>query len=104
MVDRGRLVLRGNVAELRASSGHRQLRLKVVSPHRDWLTGFPDVTVVTDTADELRLSIPPATEPLDVLEAARNAGRVVDFGLEMPTLSQLFLHAAEEPLEPAGRR
>ncbi len=103
MIDLGRLVLRGNVAALRASSGRRQLRLKLAAPDRTWLLRFPGVAVVADSADELRLTVPPGTEPLDVLDAARAAGRVVDFGLDLPTLSQLFLHAAERPLEPGGR-
>ncbi len=94
MIDRGRTVLRGEVATLRASSGRRQLRLHVMSPSRDWLLRFPDVTVVGDEADELRLAVPPGTDPLEVLDAARDAGPVVDFGLDLPTLSQLFLAAA----------
>ncbi len=95
MVDRGRVVLEGSVGRLRASSGRRQLRLHVQPPHRDWLRAFPDVTVVSDEADELRLTLPLGTDPLVVLDAARTAGRVVDFGLDLPTLSQLFLNAAD---------
>ena len=34
----------------------------------------------------------------------RAAGRVVDLGLELPTLSQLFLAAADRTLDPAGVR
>jgi ABC-2 type transport system ATP-binding protein len=94
MIDHGRTVLEGDVAELRAASGGRQLRVHVQTPTRDWLLGFPTVVVVSDEADELRLAIPPGTDPLDVLDAARRAGRVVDFGLDLPTLSQLFLEAA----------
>ncbi|HEU4946634.1 MAG TPA: ATP-binding cassette domain-containing protein [Kribbella sp.] len=101
MVDRGRTVLEGEVATLRASSGRRQLRLHVESPSREWLQPFHDVTVVSDEVDELRLAIPAGTDPLDVLDAARRAGRVVDFGLDLPTLSQLFLAAADESREPA---
>src|SRR5665648_597959 len=71
MVDRGRTVLLGNVAKLRASSGRRQLRLHVEAPNRDWLLAYPDVTVVSDEADDLRLAIPPGIEPLEVLDAAR---------------------------------
>jgi ABC-2 type transport system ATP-binding protein len=93
MIDRGRTVLQGEVAALRASSGRRQLRLHVQTASRDWLLRFPDMTVVSDEADDLRLAIPPGTDPLDVLDAARTAGRVVDFGLDLPTLSQLFLAA-----------
>jgi len=104
MVDHGRTVLLGSVAALRASSGRRQLRLHVEAPNRDWLLAYPDMTVVSDEADELRLAVPLGIEPLDVLDAARAAGRVVDFGLDLPTLSQLFLAAADRTLDPAGVR
>jgi ABC-2 type transport system ATP-binding protein len=104
MVDRGRTVLLGNVATLRASSGRRQLRLHVEAPNRNWLLAFPDVTVASEEADDLRLALPPGIEPLELLDAARAAGRVVDFGLDLPTLSQLFLAAADRTLDPAGVR
>jgi ABC-2 type transport system ATP-binding protein len=104
MVDHGRTVLLGSVATLRASSGRRQLRVHVEAPNRDWLLAFPEVTVVSEEADDLRLAIPPGIEPLDLLDAARAAGRVVDFGLDLPTLSQLFLAAADRTLDPAGVR
>jgi ABC-2 type transport system ATP-binding protein len=104
MVDHGRTVLLGDVSTLRASSDRRQLRLHVMAPNRDWLLAYPDVIVVTDEADELRLALPPGIDPLDVLDAARAAGKVVDFGLDLPTLSQLFLRAADRGLDPAGVR
>jgi ABC-2 type transport system ATP-binding protein len=104
MVDRGRTVLLGSVARLRASSGRRQLRLHVEAPSHDWLLAYPDITVVSDEADDLRLAVPAGIDPLEVLDAARAAGRVVDFGLELPTLSQLFLAAADRTLDPAGVR
>jgi ABC-2 type transport system ATP-binding protein len=104
MVDHGRTVLLGDVSTLRASSGRRQLRLHVMAPNRDWLLAYPDVTVVTDEADDLRLALPPGIDPLDVLDAARAAGKVVDFGLDLPTLSQLFMSAADRAIDPAGVR
>ena len=99
MVDHGRTVLQGNVARLRASSDRRQLRINVHAPGRDWLLAFPRVTVVGDEADGLRLEVPEGTDPLEVLDAARAAGAVVDFGLDLPTLSQLFLAAAGRTLD-----
>ncbi|HYO19194.1 MAG TPA: ATP-binding cassette domain-containing protein [Dermatophilaceae bacterium] len=93
MLDRGRTVLAGPVADLRASSGTSQLRL-TVHGDRGWLAAFPDVTIASDQSDELRLSLPAGVDPLDVLDAARRAGRVSDFGLDLPTLSELFLLAA----------
>ena len=93
MIDRGRTVLAGPVADLRASSGVRQLRL-TVGGDRAWLADFPDVVVASDLSDELRLSLPAGVEPLDLLDAARRAGPVSDFGLDLPTLSELFMLAA----------
>jgi ABC-2 type transport system ATP-binding protein len=102
MVDRGRTVLQGSVANLRASSGRRQLRLHVEAPNRNWLLAYPEVTLAGDEADDLRLEIPADIDPLEVLDAARAAGRVYDFGLDLPKLSELFLAAAERPLDRAG--
>jgi ABC-2 type transport system ATP-binding protein len=103
MVDQGRVVLEGGVAALRASSGDRQLRLHLESRDRDWLRRWDGVAVVSDNADDLRLVIPPTVDPLAVLDAARAVGSVTDFGLDLPTLSQLFLSAAERCVhESAG--
>ena len=74
------------------------------APNRDWLHAYADVTVVSDEADELRLEVPDGIDPLDILDAARSAGRVVDFGLDLPTLSQLFLAAADRTFDQAGVR
>jgi ABC-2 type transport system ATP-binding protein len=102
MVDRGRVVLEGPVARLRASSGERQLRLHVDIADRGWMQAFPGVTVVSDGADDLRLALPPGVDPLAVLDAARAAGHVDDFGLELPTLSQLFFQAVGRSADAAG--
>jgi ABC-2 type transport system ATP-binding protein len=102
MIDQGRTVLEGSVATLRASSGERQLRLHVTAANRLWLEGFPGVSVVSDEADDLRLAVGPGVDPLEVLDAARAAGGVSDFGLELPTLSQLFLSAAGKATEGVG--
>lgn len=99
MVDRGRTVLSGDVADLRASSGDRQLRLHVDTGDRHWFDALPGVALVRQEADEVRLAVPQGTDPLDVLDAARRAGRVTDFGLDLPTLSQLFLAAAGRTVE-----
>ncbi|MGZ8744918.1 MAG: ABC transporter ATP-binding protein [Nocardioides sp.] len=94
MVDRGRTVLEGRVSELRSTSKSRRLRLSLDRVDRGWLAALPGVTVVSDEADELRLAIGPEADPLTVLDAARSAGTVSDFGLDLPTLSELFLAAA----------
>ncbi len=93
MVDRGRVVLSGAVTALRLGSGERRLRL-TTEGDTDWLAGLPGVEVVSRHADEMRLRLPSDADPLAVLDAARAAGPVHDFGLDLPTLSELFLAAA----------
>jgi ABC-2 type transport system ATP-binding protein len=41
------------------------------------------------------LALDPGVDALAVLERAAQAGRVVDFGLELPPLSQLFREAVQ---------
>ncbi len=96
MLHEGTTVLQGRVADLRASSGRRQLRLTLSGTDHQWLAAHPQVTIVEDRADVLRLDLPPGTDPLAVLDAARRAGVVTDFGLDLPTLSELFMAAAGE--------
>lgn len=96
MIDHGHTVLEGSVADLRASSGLRQLRLHIVGALPSWIDAFPGVDIMSEQADEIRVGIPPGVDPLAVLDAARAAGHVSDFGLDLPTLSQLFLAAAEQ--------
>ena len=105
MVDHGRTVLSGSVAHLRAASGQRRLRLRLESADREWLRTFDGVRVVSDEADDLRLTVPTGLDPLWLLDAARSRGPVLDFGLELPTLSELFLAAVggDRSLEGVGR-
>ncbi|GAA1971187.1 ATP-binding cassette domain-containing protein [Terrabacter lapilli] len=93
MVDEGRIVLRGPLSALRAASTGVQLRVSVHAADRRWLDRCPGATVVSEEADEVRIAIPRGTDPLTVLDAARAAGPVDDFGLDLPSLSQLFLEA-----------
>ena len=105
MVDHGRTVLAVSVSHLRAASGQSRLRLRLESADREWLRAFDGVRVVSDEADDLRLTVPTGIDPLRLLDAARSRGAVLDFGLELPTLSELFLAAVggERALEGVGR-
>lgn len=100
MLHRGRIVMSGRVSDLKAASGERQLRLQVeVAGHpggRAWVEALPGVEVAEATPAGLRLRLGPGIDPLAVLDAARAVGSVLDFGLEQPSLSQLFLRAVDD--------
>jgi ABC-2 type transport system ATP-binding protein len=98
VIDRGHLVMAGRVDELKAASPRRELRIVVHTGNGDgWARGIGGVRVVSAGADGLRLSLAPEVDPLAVLDAARRAGEVRDFGLELPSLTELFMDAVERP-------
>lgn len=91
VLDRGRLVLDGRVGDLKRASGRRILRVDVHPDGRAWAAGLAGVRAVGHGPDGLRLALDPDADPLQVLDAARAAGTVRDFSLELPSLSDLFL-------------
>jgi ABC-2 type transport system ATP-binding protein len=96
VIDRGRLVIEGRVSDLKARSGRRELRLDVDGEEaRRRLEAVEGVRVTAADASGLRLALPPGADPLELLDRARAAGTVRDFGLEQPSLAELFLDAVD---------
>jgi ABC-2 type transport system ATP-binding protein len=94
VIDHGHLVMAGRVADLKAASGRRELRVDLEPANGvPWDRGMEGVRVVASGADGVRLALDPGVDPLAVLDTARSAGRVRDFALEQPTLAELFLEA-----------
>jgi len=92
VVDRGRLVLAGVVQELKAASGRRQLRVLVDGP--GWHPApMPGIVVAGTDVNGTRLLLEPTVDPMAVLAAAAESGRVIDFCMELPSLSDLFREA-----------
>jgi ABC-2 type transport system ATP-binding protein len=97
VIDHGRLVISGRVADLKEASGRRLLRVAVDGTENGhWVHGMDGVRVASSDAEGLRLALAPGVDPLAVLDAARSAGRVRDFGLDQPSLAELFLEAVGE--------
>lgn len=91
MIDAGRVVLEGDVRTLKRESPDRHLRVDVeVRP--EWLDGVP-VDISSVGASETRLHLGPGADPGAVLDVVRQHATVADFGVEAPTLSELFLAA-----------
>jgi ABC-2 type transport system ATP-binding protein len=101
MLDRGRAVLSGDVAALRASRGRRQCRIGLDTADRGWLDGLP-VTVRSDRSGVLELLVAPGTDPLAILDAARAVSTVTEFSLDLPPLSQIFLDAVRRDATNPG--
>lgn len=98
IVHRGRLVLSGPVRELKRRSGRRTLHVVLERDRTEgdgaaWAAAIPGVRVEQGPGPGTTLALEPSVDALAVLQKAASVGRVVDFGLELPALSQLFREA-----------
>ena len=92
LLDRGRIVLHGDLRVLKARSPNRWMRVDVaVDP--SWIDAG-QCTIASVDARGTRLRLAPHTDPGAVLDAIRRHARLDDFGVEAPSLSELFLEAA----------
>ena len=92
LLHHGRVVLQGDLRELKAESPNRWLRVDVtVDP--SWIDGSTAEIVSVD-ARGTRLRLAPHADPGAVLDDIRRDAHVDDFGVEAPSLSELFLEAA----------
>lgn len=91
MIDHGDVVLSGRLAELKARSTERFLRVDAaVDSIADRLG-----EIASMTPTETRIRLRPGTEALEVLDAVRSSHRVTEFAVEAPRLSELFQAALE---------
>ena len=101
IINAGRLVAGGTVAELRERGSSRQLRAVVPGAPAGWAGVLLGVTVVSERGDEVVLELGPGVDDQQVLAAAARAGRVEHFSRRRPTLTELFREAVAEV--PADR-
>ena len=100
IVDHGRLVAGGTLAELKRTSRARTVRLGVdgeILPA--WLGGLEGVSAARPAAGFTELELRPGTEPRDVLAAALARGALVNhFEIAEPSLEAIFIeHVGRAP-------
>jgi ABC-2 type transport system ATP-binding protein len=93
IVDHGRLVAGGTLAELKRTSQARTVRLGVdgeILP--TWLATIDGVAAIRPAAGFTELELTPGTEPRDVLAAALSRGAMVShFEVAEPSLEAIFI-------------
>lgn len=95
MIHHGRVVMQGSVRDLRAHSADRYLRVdREVDP--GWIDER-SAQVSTSGSTGSRVLLRPGTDAGAVLDAIRRHVDVADFGVEAPSLSELFLAATGDP-------
>ena len=90
IIDQGRVVASGAVATVRSSRGADRLKVELADGGTGWADGLNGAKVVGREGNEVVLELLPGADDQDVLDAARQAGRVRSFRREAPTLTELF--------------
>jgi len=92
IIEHGRIVLAGELAELRAKVPQRSVAIRYRGPAPDW-SQLPSVTVVAATDGQARLRAGPDTDLAAVLAAVQDRADIISFAYQPPTLSELFREA-----------
>ena len=92
IIDHGRVVLAGELAELRAKVPQRSVDIRYRGPAPDW-SGLAPVELVEARDGQARLRAGPDTDLAAVLAGAQDRADIVSFAYQPPTLSELFRQA-----------
>ena len=95
VIDRGRVVLQGELERLRAASSRRYLVVGYRGTSR-WTPSLDNARVIADEPGRTRLELTDNVDLDALVELARSAGELTQFSLEPPALSDLF-HEAVGP-------
>ena len=92
IIEHGRIVLAGELAELRAKVPQRFVEIRYRGPVPDW-SRLASVTVIQARDGRARLRVDRATDLAAVVTAARDLPDLISFTYQPPTLSDLFRQA-----------
>ncbi|MGH2673171.1 MAG: ABC transporter ATP-binding protein [Actinomycetota bacterium] len=90
LIDRGRIVAGGKIAELRAADRRRLVRVEVAGSPPGWLEGLNGVRVVERVPGGAIVELDEGVREADALDAARAAGEVRHFSVVRPSLADIF--------------
>jgi ABC-2 type transport system ATP-binding protein len=93
ILDEGRVLAAGTLAELRARAAPR-LRVQVDGGPPGWAGRLPGAKVLGEDATGVMLLLEPDTDPQAVLRAAQAAGPVEHFGYEQAGLVEVYRELA----------
>jgi len=91
IIDRGRIVMQGDVQDLRAASAVREVDVVFERPPPESWTCPYDVLRQDDR--RLRVRVDASTEPRDALERLGTGGAITSFEFAPPPLSSVFVEA-----------
>jgi ABC-2 type transport system ATP-binding protein len=95
IIDHGHIVATGDVDALRRSSQQRRIELELDGAPPQWLPDVAGVELVGRRNGDLQLLAGRDVDPEQVLAAAEQTARVVEFSYGPPSLAELFLELVE---------
>jgi ABC-2 type transport system ATP-binding protein len=93
LINKGRIVAAGRIADLRSRDHRRLVRVEVVGAAPGWYAALPGARVLDHFPDGAILELSDSLRERDVLDAARAAGDVRHFSVVQPSLSEIFREA-----------
>jgi ABC-2 type transport system ATP-binding protein len=90
LINKGRIVAAGKIADLRAADGRRLLRVEVDGAPDGWVERLAGVRVLEPLPAGAILELVDRTSADQVLDAARAAGTVRHFSVVQPSLTEIF--------------
>jgi len=102
IVDRGRVVVGGNLRDVKRSLGRQVVKLSLNGDHRlAWLDGVAGTRVIRRGVEQSEIELDTGVEPGVVLRAAVAAGADVrHFEIADPSLEQIFIDHVGRPIDP----
>jgi ABC-2 type transport system ATP-binding protein len=96
LIDRGRIVARGSIRELRAMRARNLWRIEVPAATDGWWEVVPGVSLAGRDDGAVVLELNGDADPQRILDLARAEGDVVSFGPVRPSLAELFREVVAE--------
>lgn len=96
LIEKGRVVARGTIGELRASRARNLWEVAVVGDRASWWDVLPGVRAVEEADGAVVLELDEGVDPQRVLDLARAEGDVGRFGPVRASLAELFREVVQE--------
>ena len=93
LINKGRIVAAGRIADLRSRDHRRLVRVEVGGAAPGWYATLPGARALDHFPDGAILELSDSLRERDVLDAARAAGDVRHFSVVQPSLSEIFREA-----------